>query len=124
MNRVALGVNHGGGTLTVIFTPALRESESQVALLERESELAEIQRAVDRAGLGDGSLVFLEGPAGIGKSRLLEAACQAADEREMTLLRARGGELEQDFAYGVVRQLLERRLMTASTKEREALQKV
>ena len=92
-------------------------------MLEHEGELEAILAAAERAARGEGAVVFVEAPAGMGKSRLLEAGCHEADQRGFQLLRARGGELEQDFAYGVVRQLLERRLTTASEKEREALLK-
>ena len=37
------------------------------------------------------------------------------------VLRARGSELEADFAFGVVRQLFERRLVSADVSERDAL---
>jgi hypothetical protein len=37
------------------------------------------------------------------------------------ILKARGSELEADFAFGVVRQLFERRLASADGEEREAL---
>ncbi len=89
-------------------------------LLEREGELEIIAAAAERGARGDGALVFIEAAAGMGKSRLLEAGCHEADRRGFELLRSRGGELEQDFAYGVVRQLLERRLMTGSGDERQA----
>jgi len=86
-------------------------------MLEREGELEAIVEAAERGARGEGAVVFVEAPAGMGKSRLLEAGCHEADQRGFQLLRARGGELEQDFAYGVVRQLLERRLTTASEEE-------
>ena len=60
----------------------------------------------------------MEGPAGIGKSRLLEVGRAAAARSGLEVLRARGGELERDFSYGVVRQLVERRLAEASPAER------
>lgn len=62
--------------------------------------------------------MVVEGGAGIGKSLLLEAARVRAEERGLQTLRARGGELERDFAYGVVRQLLERVTMQLSEVER------
>jgi hypothetical protein len=105
------------------FAHALNAVSSQPKMLEHEGELEAILAAAERAARGEGAVVFVEAPAGMGKSRLLEAGCHEADQRGFQLLRARGGELEQDFAYGVVRQLLERRLMTASTSEREALLK-
>jgi DNA-binding CsgD family transcriptional regulator len=62
--------------------------------------------------------VLVEGPAGIGKSRLLAAARALADERGLLVVAARGGELERDFPFGVVRQLFESLLVdeTARTK--------
>lgn len=62
---------------------------------------------VDQAARGRGGLVVLEGPAGIGKTRLLAAGQELGAERGMTVVKARGGSLEQDFAFGAVRQLLE-----------------
>jgi DNA-binding CsgD family transcriptional regulator len=76
-------------------------------LLERERELAALEAAVATAARGVGALAVVEGSAGIGKTRLLAAARRAARERGMRDLSARGAELERDFPYGVVRQLLE-----------------
>jgi DNA-binding CsgD family transcriptional regulator len=90
-------------------------------LLERSEELTQITRALDAAAAGDGSLLVFEGPAGIGKTRLLEATRLNAEERAFKVLTARGGELERDFAYGVVRQLLERAVVAAAPDERAAL---
>ncbi|HEU4538219.1 MAG TPA: AAA family ATPase, partial [Polyangiaceae bacterium] len=90
------------------------------ALLERDAELGSIMRALDRAGEGDGLLVAVEGPAGIGKTRLLRAAVAAAEERDVLVLAARGGELEHEFPNGVVRQLVERPLMLATPERRAA----
>jgi DNA-binding CsgD family transcriptional regulator len=90
-------------------------------LLERSAELEEITRALGAAAAGDGSLLVFEGPAGIGKTRLLEATRVTAEQRAFRLLTARGGELERDFAYGVVRQLLERAVVAAAPEERAVL---
>ena len=60
------------------------------------------------AARGRGAAVVLEGPAGIGKTSLVAAARRLAADRGLRSLAARGGELERDFAYGVVRQLFER----------------
>jgi hypothetical protein len=89
------------------------------ALLERERELVEIWELLERAGSGSGSLLVVEGPAGIGKTSLVRAAHALARERGFCVLSARGSDLERDFAYGVVRQLLEPRL--APARERAAL---
>lgn len=76
-------------------------------LLERELELAALADGVAAAQAGAGRLVLVEGPAGIGKTRLLSAACALAEDAGMAVTRARGSELEAGFAFGVVRQLFE-----------------
>ena len=87
-------------------------------LLEREPELDALATAVAAAVDGVGSVVALEGDAGIGKTALLAHARDTATGA-MRVLTARGGELERDFAYGVVRQLFEVSLAGASQPERE-----
>ncbi len=76
-------------------------------LLERDAELAELALLLDRAEAGSGGAVLIEGEAGVGKTALLEQICDEADSRGMTVLTARGGELEREFAWGVARQLFE-----------------
>nr|MDQ3642213.1 AAA family ATPase [Actinomycetota bacterium] len=90
-------------------------------LVEREAETSYLARAIDGAYSGAGAFVLVEGPAGIGKSRLLEAGRAAAEERGVRVLRARGGELERDFAYGIVRQLLERPVAELGEQGRQEL---
>ena len=66
-------------------------------------------------------MLVVEGAAGIGKTALVEEACARAEGRGRVVLRARGSDLEAGFAFGVVRQLFERRLAGAGSDEREAL---
>ena len=87
-------------------------------LLERSEELARIERELARARDGRGSLVVLEGPAGIGKTAVFAATRAAAEAQHMRTLRSRGAELEREFAFGVVRQLFEPYLAEASEEER------
>ena len=77
-----------------------------MAPLERDRELAAIEGAARNAALGNGSVVLIEGPAGIGKSAILDEA-RRRTAGDMRSLFARGGLLERDFTFGVVRQLLE-----------------
>jgi DNA-binding CsgD family transcriptional regulator len=86
-------------------------------LLERERELAAIEALLERRG----RLVLFEGRAGIGKTSLVHAACRRAEALGHDVLRARGSELEAGFAFGIVRQLFERRVAGAGHVEREAL---
>ncbi|MEZ5098264.1 MAG: AAA family ATPase [Thermoleophilia bacterium] len=88
------------------------------ALLERERELGAIRDAVRATAAGQAGLVLVEGPAGIGKSRLLGEARRLAAAEGLVVLSARGGEIEREFPYGVVRQLLEARLVDADVRDR------
>ena len=76
-------------------------------LLEREAELGTIASALAEARDGSGRVLLVEGPPGIGKTRLLAEARASAETAGMRVLAARGGELERTFPYGVVRQLFE-----------------
>lgn len=80
-------------------------------ILERERELEVLATAVEAVADRTAGLVLVEGPAGIGKSRLLAAARTLADERRLYVRAARGGELERDFPFGIVRQLFESMLV-------------
>ncbi len=90
-------------------------------LVERQDELELLERLLGEVVDGRGSLLLLAGPAGIGKSGLLAAAHARAAAAGFQLLRARGGELERGFSYGVVRQLFEARLAASEQEERAAL---
>jgi hypothetical protein len=60
-------------------------------------------------------MVLLEGPAGIGKSAVLEQFL--SDEEGLIVLRATGEQWEASFAYGVVDQLMR----TAGVKDSRVL---
>jgi DNA-binding CsgD family transcriptional regulator len=75
-------------------------------LLEREGELAALDGALDATGIGgDGRLVLIEGPPGIGKTALLGELGTRAAARGRRVLRATGSEMERDFGFCIVRQL-------------------
>jgi DNA-binding CsgD family transcriptional regulator len=90
-------------------------------LLEREAELAVLEAMLAAARGGDGRFVVVEGGTGIGKTRLLAEARALAREAELEVLTARGGELEGDFAFGIVRQLFEAPLAAAPPEVRSEL---
>ncbi|OKJ49497.1 hypothetical protein AMK27_36115 [Streptomyces sp. CB02009] len=95
--------------------------DGERTLLERGDECAFIRSAVEASLSGDGGLILFEGPAGIGKSRLLLEAQDLAGAGGAVVVSAKASELEQDFAYGVVRQLFEPLLATAGPEKRESL---
>ena len=86
-------------------------------LYEREDELAALSQALAAARKGTGSLVVVEGPAGIGKSRLLAEAGAMADELGMIVLTARGIDLERNVPFGVAAELFAAALAAKSSKE-------
>ena len=75
-------------------------------LVERSVEVGRIDQMLNRAVAGAGSIMFVEGEAGIGKTGLARAACAQAAAHGMRVRGARGGELEQGLPFGVVRGLL------------------
>lgn len=83
-------------------------------LVERDCELGVLREAMDAARHGAGRVVLIEGPPGIGKSSLLAVSLELAGAAGLGRLRARGEPLEQRFAYGLVRQLLQPALSASS----------
>jgi DNA-binding CsgD family transcriptional regulator len=102
---------------------SVRSQASALPPLERERELAMLSEALTslRDGDGPGRVVALEGPMGIGKSRLLAEARTIAAGLEIQVLHARAGELERDYPFGVVRRLFEDHLARVSDAERHRL---
>jgi DNA-binding CsgD family transcriptional regulator len=82
-------------------------------LVERDGELAQLGELLQAAQNGRGGVAIIEGPPGIGKTGLLQAVCDAAEGDAVEVLGARGGDLERDLPFGVVRQLFELRLRRA-----------
>jgi hypothetical protein len=68
-----------------------------------------------------GGVLVIEGPGGIGKSRLLAHLREEGSARGFRVTGARGAELEQDFAFGLVRQLLDPVLVEAGPDGRREL---
>jgi predicted ATPase len=95
---------------------------SGIGLVEREEELVMLHRAAEDVAVRHrGRLVTIAGPAGAGKSSLLEAAASAARGAGLHMLSARASELESDFAFGIVLQLFERLVAAAGSSQRTAL---
>ena len=90
-------------------------------LYEREHELRQAEVELDAATTGSSRVLFIEGQAGIGKSRLLSELCGVAESRGFDVYTASGVGLEREFAYGVVRQLFEYRATRLSPGERATL---
>jgi hypothetical protein len=90
-------------------------------LLERADELRRLRAAITAACEGRGGTLVIEGPAGIGKTALLRRARALARNAGMTVLAARGRELEREFPFGVARQLFEPELRRSDPARLQAL---
>jgi DNA-binding CsgD family transcriptional regulator len=76
-------------------------------VLERSGEMAQIDALLANVGAGEGSVVVLTGPAGIGKSTLLSVGAAKATDAGCFVMAAQGRPLEQEYAFGVALQLFE-----------------
>lgn len=90
-------------------------------LLEREAHLDLLDVALAEARNGSGRLVWVEGPAGVGKTSLVAACRRQAEDAGMTTLVATGDEFETDVPWGIVFQLFQRPLRRLSVAEQDAL---
>jgi DNA-binding CsgD family transcriptional regulator len=97
----------GGGWGCRLRLVRAAEDRSRRPLLERDGERDVLARSVADAAAGRGGAVIIEGPAGIGKSSLLDALAERASAAGVRVVSARGGEMEREFSFGVVRQLFE-----------------
>jgi DNA-binding CsgD family transcriptional regulator len=82
-------------------------------LIERDRELAVLERAVGDLAGDAGSIIVVEGAAGTGKSRLLAALAEFARRAEVIVTGTRAVDLDASLPFSVVRRLLERRLRSA-----------
>jgi DNA-binding CsgD family transcriptional regulator len=109
----------GDGVATVEFWAMTQSIRS--TLLERAREQAELDAVIASVLEGRGATVVIAGPAGIGKTALVDQVRTRAEERGLAVLAGRGGELERDFGFGVVRQLLEPTVHRAPPDQRRRL---
>jgi predicted ATPase len=75
-------------------------------MVERGQELRALYGLVERARLGGGRFVLVEGPAGIGKTSLLDACTERGAGLGLEVLRARGDEVAMESPFSAVRELL------------------
>lgn len=76
-------------------------------LVDREREMAVLRSMVEELGDGGSGCLLIEGPAGIGKTRLLEEVRRLAAAAGVPVRWGRSSALEQGFDFGVVRQLFD-----------------
>ena len=106
IERAILAQDPALATPEPLPVPATPREQTE-ALLERDGPLAATEELIDSAAKSKGSVVAVEAAAGLGKSALLALARNRASARGLTVASARGADLESDFPFGIVRQLLE-----------------
>src|SRR5581483_1897840 len=106
-------IRHKSNRGTLLYMPVReapdrrgRPLRGRMGLLERDSPLRAITAVLDALDAGEGEALLLEAHAGMGKTRLHEAALDEARRRGIRVLRAAGAELEQNVALGVAGQLV------------------
>jgi predicted ATPase len=90
-------------------------------LVERERELAALGTLVRRATAGGSGVLIVEGSAGLGKTRLLDAMVERARGAPVGVLHARGGELERSFPFGVAVQLFTPAVSALAPEQRDTV---
>lgn len=95
--------------------------ERDPRLVGRRAELTVARSLLDDVRAGLPRAVLVTGSAGMGKTNLLRALTERAEEAGLLVLSAQAAPVERDFAFGVVRQLLEPVLLTASAECRDRL---
>src|SRR5689334_23203067 len=91
------------------------------ALLQRDTELRLIGEWLDDAVAGSGRVALVLAGAGLGKTSVLREAGTLGRARSMTVLAARGGELEREIGFGMARQLFEGPLRALEGEDRAAV---
>jgi DNA-binding CsgD family transcriptional regulator len=106
-----------GADQSVTFDRRQQSNQVTRRLMERDEWQDEL--AASFAGLLPPSAVIIEGEPGLGKTAFLNAACHLAREAGHDVLYARGGALEAESPFGIVRQLFQPVEATLSPNERE-----
>lgn len=111
-----------GADQSVTFDRRQQTNQLTRRLMERDEWQDELNASF--AGLLPPSAVIIEGEPGLGKTAFLNAACHLAREAGHDVLYARGGALEAESPFGIVRQLFQPVEATLSPNEREMCENV
>lgn len=93
------------------------ERADRPPIIGRSTELGALQAAIDRVLTGRLGVVCIDGPAGIGKTLLLDEAQRLAETAGMAVRRARAVEIDSDTPFGMLTEALDLR---PSSPERAA----
>ena len=80
---------------------------AEAGLLERDGVVASAAELVDRVSSGGSGALFLAGEAGLGKTSVIDRACQRAAEAGLAVGVGRGHPMESGLPFGVLVQALD-----------------
>lgn len=103
------------GSPEVAGTPA--HTVGRLPLIERGEELTALSQVLRDGQAATGQLAVVDGPAGIGKTRLLGEIRNMLRTSNVDVLEACGGELEQGNPLGLVLRLIEQRIAGSSSED-------
>ena len=89
----------------------------------RTAERAAIDAALGAAADGAGGVIHIEAAAGLGKTRLLDAAADAGRRAGAQVLRAEGRSAERGYRFGVAVQLFEPSWLALGADDRAELER-
>ena len=95
-----------GHVLLAVGTQTRRAGRSDTALVGRQWELNTVAAVLDRAAGGQGCVVGVAGPAGIGKSRLVQEAAALAGARGIAVFGTFCESHTSDVPFHVVARLM------------------
>ncbi|SDP36908.1 helix-turn-helix transcriptional regulator [Lentzea jiangxiensis] len=84
-----------------------RNTGSRTTLVGRGPELKRIVDALESTKHATPATILVEGATGIGKTALLDAACDLAQARGFVVCRAKASPMERELPFAVVQQLFE-----------------
>ncbi|HWH94905.1 MAG TPA: AAA family ATPase, partial [Baekduia sp.] len=94
-------------TPPVAPAPVATPGKGTDRIVERDNEVGLIGMLLGDAVAGEGRVALIEGPAGIGKTRLLAELRDRVRAAGADVLEARATTLEREYGFGVARQLFE-----------------
>ncbi len=110
LRAIADAIETGRDIQLVVGAADRRNTLTEPSLVARANELAQLELAFERAGHGNGELLYVEGRSGSGKSRLLLESIKLARASGQLVLRGQGrfqvGQHPFEMFHGIVDGLL------------------
>src|ERR1700674_2446017 len=109
-----------GGSASEYLVPAVAGRVSS-QLVGREGEIRRMTEIIDRVAGGQGTVVFLSGEPGIGKTRLAHWTLEAAGARGFQVLQAGAFPLKKDLPYALLISAFKPALLRLNPGQRSVL---